>query len=221
MAAWHVAPSLQTLLGQVNAAAPRRSKVSDGGVGDVAHAKVGTSDHLPDRGGCVRARDFTHDPAGGFDAAAFADRLLAAQDPRLKYVISNARIGSGPAGPAPGRWRPYSGANPHRHHAHVSVVAGAAAGDPRPWAGAGTASTAKTHTAAARAAAREDTEMDAFRYLKGPVTPEIYVLDLTTGKRQHVTAATWKALVASGGPPPVHTVAQDVFDAIPKAEGSR
>lgn len=215
MPAWHVAQSLQTLLAQVNASAPRRSTASDGAIGDVAHQRAGSSDHLPDRGGCVRARDFTHDPAGGFDAAAFADRLLAAQDPRLKYVISNARIGSGPAGRSPGRWRPYTGANAHRHHAHVSVVPTAAAEDPRPWAGL-----AKP-TAAQPAAAGEDTEMDAFRYIKGPVTPEIYVLDLTTGKRQHVNAATWKALTVTGGPPTVHPVPQELFDAIPKAEGSR
>lgn len=81
----------------------------------------------------MRAADFTHDPAAGFDAHAFADRLLAEQDPRLRYVISRGRIGSGPAGTSPGKWRRYTGSNPHDHHVHVSVVAGKAGDDDRPW----------------------------------------------------------------------------------------
>lgn len=45
--------------------------------------------------------------------------LLKRQDHRLKYVISNRHIGSGPAGPQPGLWRPYSGKNPHDHQSIV------------------------------------------------------------------------------------------------------
>lgn len=123
MAGWRPAQSLLRLSAQVDAEAPRRSKVSDGTVSSAAHRKQNpTSDHDPDARGVVRAKDFTHDPDGGFDAHAFADRLLAAQDPRLRYVISNGRIGSGPAGPQPGVWRPYGGDNPHTKHIHVSVT---------------------------------------------------------------------------------------------------
>jgi hypothetical protein len=57
--------------------------------------------------------------------------LLEKQDIRLKYVISNRRIGSGPAGPSPGMWRKYSGVNPHDHHCHVSIIGGSMADDTR------------------------------------------------------------------------------------------
>jgi hypothetical protein len=129
---WRLAKSLgatgtQGLLGEINARAPHRNKASDGGIGDARHSAA-TSDHNPCK--CCRvvcARDFTHDPAGGFDSYAFAEwlrqRVLA--DPpeaRVKYVISNGRIFSGPGQSQPvGRWRPYTGSNKHAHHVHVSV----------------------------------------------------------------------------------------------------
>src|SRR5690349_15589562 len=99
--AWRLATSLGAtgtlgLLGEVNAAAPQRSKVSDGGIGDPRHA-ASVSDHNPCRccGGVVTARDFTHDPRGGFDSYAFAEWLrgrVLAGERRVKYVISNGRI---------------------------------------------------------------------------------------------------------------------------------
>ena len=113
------------LLGEINASAPERSKASDGGIGDPRHA-ARTSDHNPC--GCHRvvcARDFTHDPAGGFDSYAFAEwlrRRVLAGEARVRYVISNGRIFSGPEHAARiGHWRPYHGPNPHAHHVHVSV----------------------------------------------------------------------------------------------------
>lgn len=129
---WRLAKALGAtgtagLLGEVNARAPRRSKASDGGIGDPAHS-ARSSDHNPCT--CCRvvcARDFTHDPAGGFDSYAFAEWLRArvVADPpekRVKYVISNGRIfsGVGQSHPA-GVWRPYRGKNRHDHHVHVSV----------------------------------------------------------------------------------------------------
>jgi peptidoglycan hydrolase-like protein with peptidoglycan-binding domain len=72
--------------------------------------------------GIVTGMDLTHDPVGGFDSYAFADMLLKNQDSRLKYVISNRRIGSGPASPQAGVWRKYTGANAHDHHCHISVM---------------------------------------------------------------------------------------------------
>lgn len=126
MATWRVARTLDVLLAEINASAPKRSKTADGSIGDAAHA-VRSSDHNPwftyDGRGIVTARDFTHDPAGGFDSYAFAEWLLRQQSPRLKYVISRGRIGSGPGGKSPGRWRAYDGPNAHAHHVHVSVVA--------------------------------------------------------------------------------------------------
>ena len=61
-----MAKSLEVLLKQVNAQAPGRSKVSDGGIGDEEHSSR-ASDHNPNAAGVVQALDLTHDPAGGFD----------------------------------------------------------------------------------------------------------------------------------------------------------
>src|SRR5262245_2987274 len=110
--AWRLAKGLETLRSQVNAKWPGRSKDSDGSVGDTSHS-ARKSDHNPDSRGVVHAIDITHDPRNGFDSYKFADMLLAKQDPRISYIISNRRIGSGPKGPAPGAWRKYTGTNPH------------------------------------------------------------------------------------------------------------
>ena len=127
--AWRLAKSLETLRSQVNAKWPSRSKSSDGSVGDTSHS-ARASDHNPDGAGVVHAIDITHDPKGGFDSYAFADMLLEKQDRRVKYIISNHRIGSGPQGPQAGVWRKYTGSNPHDHHCHISVVAAGDATDP-------------------------------------------------------------------------------------------
>lgn len=118
--AWRMAKSLDTLLAQINAMAPNRSKLSDGGIGDAAHASR-SSDHNPwvkdGRMGVVTARDFTHDPTR-FDAHWLADTLKANKDPRIKYVISRAKIWNPSISPD---WRPYRGVNAHAHHTHISV----------------------------------------------------------------------------------------------------
>lgn len=122
---WRVARSLETLLAEIDTAAPKRSKVSDGSIGDTAHASR-TSDHNPyikiGSVGIVRARDFTHDPGDGFDAHKFADwlrgRCKARKEKRVRYIISNGRIASPIADWA---WRPYTGVNAHTQHTHVSV----------------------------------------------------------------------------------------------------
>lgn len=134
MIMWRVAKTLDVLLDQINRLAPKRSKASDGSVGDASHASRG-SDHNPwvkdGQVGVVTARDFTHDPSHGFDAYKFADMLKANADPRLKYLISNRRIWN-PA--VSHEWRHYTGANPHNHHTHVSVKPDKAHYDsPVPW----------------------------------------------------------------------------------------
>ncbi len=113
--------SLKTLLAQINDLAPKRSKVSDGWIGDAKHASR-HSDHNPEPDGTVDARDFTNDPNGGMDAQKLADAIVASKDPRLSYIICNGRIVSGRKGPKPWVWRKYSGANGHYHHMHVSVL---------------------------------------------------------------------------------------------------
>lgn len=138
---WRVADSLGVLLDEINAAAPNRSTISDGSIGDAAHASR-TSDHNPwvidsNGVGVVRARDFTHDPADGCDAGAIAEavrRLGLAGHPALgsgAYVIWDRRIASDTHGWV---WRTYSGSNPHSHHVHVSVATAAAGYDSTaPW----------------------------------------------------------------------------------------
>jgi hypothetical protein len=120
------------LLGEVNASAPGRSKASDGSIGDPAHSSR-DSDHNPDGKGMVHARDFTHDPAGGFDSYAFADWIrdqVNHHGMHVSYVISNGRIFNPDISPD---WRPYTGDNPHDHHVHVSINYDSREDDRSPW----------------------------------------------------------------------------------------
>lgn len=121
--AWRAAACLIHLRDQVNRLAPHRSVASDGTIGDDSHA-TRDSDHNPwvREGpiGIVTAIDITHDPAGGCDAAAIVDALVASRDPRIKYIIWNRRIINSRV--QPWVWRAYNGANPHNRHLHLSVV---------------------------------------------------------------------------------------------------
>jgi hypothetical protein len=123
---WRVAKSLLALRRQVDAKAPRRSKASDGTIGDAAHA-ARSSDHNPwvrdGAMGVVTAMDITHDPANGCDAGALAESIRASRDVRVKYIIWNRRVASSSVigGVAAWTWRPYGGSNPHSKHVHISV----------------------------------------------------------------------------------------------------
>lgn len=121
---WRVAESLEVLRKQLNFAFPNRSKLSDGSIGDAAHASR-SSDHNPylkdSKGvGIVSARDFTHDPKGGLDCNWLARQLVKSRDPRIKYIIWNKQICSSKQ--QAWVWRPYSGINAHQHHLHLSVI---------------------------------------------------------------------------------------------------
>lgn len=114
---WYVDAALNRLLAQINAAAPNRSKASDGSIGDAAHA-AGHSDHNPESDGSVDARDFTHDPSHGADMFFYSEILRLRRDPRISYIIFHGRI----TGPNYGwEWNPYQGDNNHNKHLHVSV----------------------------------------------------------------------------------------------------
>jgi hypothetical protein len=113
--------SLLQLLKQINTGAPKRSKVSDGWVGDAKHASR-HSDHNAEPDGTVDARDFTNDPSGGMDSQKLCDALVASKDPRISYIICNGKIISGRKGPKPWVARKYSGSNSHHMHIHVSVL---------------------------------------------------------------------------------------------------
>lgn len=121
-----VAPAASSALGQANKLWPNRSKASDGLAGDAAH-NTRKSWHGPCNregyyraDGVVMAFDLTHDPANGCDAHRLVRAAVARRDPRILEAISNSQIWTR-ARDAEG-WRPYSGANPHVKHAHVSIV---------------------------------------------------------------------------------------------------
>lgn len=118
---WRVAKSLEILLAEINEAAPNRSKLSDGSIGDDAHRGT-NSDHNPQQDGVVCARDFTHDPDDGADMHEFAEHLRKRNHPAVKYIIWNRRIWSKVRNSE--GWRTYSGSNPHTKHMHVSVGVG-------------------------------------------------------------------------------------------------
>jgi hypothetical protein len=75
--------------------------------------------------------DITHDPAHACDCNVIAEAIRASKDPRVKYIIWNARIARSfvKNGHAPWTWLPYTGANKHTHHIHVSVKADKASYD--------------------------------------------------------------------------------------------
>ena len=131
MPVWKLVPALVTLRSQVNTLAPKRSKASDGSVADLAHSKR-KSDHNPEADGTVDAFDLTHDPKGGVDIQKVCDAIIASKDKRVSYLICNGQITSGNNGPKPWVKRPYTGANKHNHHMHVSVL-DAHQDDTSPW----------------------------------------------------------------------------------------
>jgi hypothetical protein len=125
------AKSLSKLLEQINAMAPRRSKSSDGWIGDEAH-RDRESDHNPNDAGVVTAIDITHDPEGGCDCTKVTNALVKSRDKRIKYIIWNGRIINSKV--SPWKWRTYSGSNQHKHHFHISVMADPALyGDVDDW----------------------------------------------------------------------------------------
>lgn len=211
---WRVARSLNTLLAQINALAPRRSKTSDGSIGDAAHA-TRTSDHNPwyvlGGTGVVTARDFTHDVAGGLDCHWLAARLVASGDKRIKYIIWSNRIW----GPATG-WRPYSGVNPHTHHLHLSVVASPLCDDTTPW---------RLAPPPKPAPALSILEDDVAYLVKGDLMPDVYIVSVSAGAPGGVIRTYlpdgpgWRLLQRLKTE--VRVVPQAELDAIPKAAGSR
>ncbi|WP_209021329.1 hypothetical protein [Paracoccus ravus] len=137
---WRNCGALDSLRKQVNAAAPGRSKASDGTIGDALH-RSRNSDHNPHiregAMGVVSALDITHDPRNGCDAGRLIAALHASRDPRIKYLIWNRRIANSSAigNAAPWTWRAYTGRNPHSKHCHISVKATKAHyDDAKPWA---------------------------------------------------------------------------------------
>lgn len=111
-----LAPALETLRDEIDKRWPRRSKVSDGWIGDSSHA-ARKSDHNPDARGRVNAIDIT--VANTAQGKEIRDAVLKATigDGRVWYVIHDGYIYSKTY-----NWarRKYTGTNPHKKHIHVS-----------------------------------------------------------------------------------------------------
>lgn len=152
MSTWIVTPCLLALRDEFDRVSPKRDKGADGTVGDTAHQKTGTSDHLPDEDTpALRSKDADHRnevhaldidssgpwPGGATWFNAAIDRVLDQQrrdssECRLEYIIWNRRIASRTRGWV---WRTYTGtADPHTNHAHFSArYLSRAEGDTHPW----------------------------------------------------------------------------------------
>lgn len=92
---------------------PDRPRASDGIMGDAAH-QARPSDHNSGNAVDITAIDRAH-------GDEIADAAL--RDPRTAYVIWYGRIWNVQRGDRD--WRPYSGANAHKHHVHISIRADA------------------------------------------------------------------------------------------------
>ncbi len=128
--AWSLALSLAQLKTELDLRWPNRDHASDGAIGDAAHAAT-ASDHNPNAEGVVCAFDIDTDLDGTDDSNdpvmdAMVEWFRTHPHPNLKYVIYRGRIFSSYAarGVPPFQWRPYTGADPHTSHAHVSVGVG-------------------------------------------------------------------------------------------------
>lgn len=132
-----LAPALVALFRQADEQWPNRSGVSDGTIGDLAHASR-SSDHNPkdpNPPGWVDAADLTEDFANGPDLPALWDHLIATRDPRVKYLIYEGRIVKSyrdSAGWPAWEPQPYTGLNAHKQHLHISVTP-EGRGDTSPW----------------------------------------------------------------------------------------
>ena len=118
-----------TLKAQIDDKWPKRDRTSDGWIADARHRDQGTSDHIPNAIGIVRALDVDHDldRKDKLAMGVLVEKLRkqAAADGRIAYIIYAGRIASPRrSGPKllPWLWRPYTGANPHNAHAHFSFT---------------------------------------------------------------------------------------------------
>lgn len=110
---WYLAPSLDQLRSEVNARWPKRSKRSDGTIGDEAHS-ARKSDHNPNRRGSVNAIDIT---AKGISTGALI--AAAKRHPSVRYIIYDRQIMNRDIDNF--KPRAYRGANPHTKHVHISL----------------------------------------------------------------------------------------------------
>jgi hypothetical protein len=119
-----------TLRDQIDRRWPKRSKTSDGWIGDSAHA-ARASDHNPNKAGIVHAIDVDENMGKGTARNGRTARRLANQlldyaasglpgSNRLKYVVYENRIASGTYKKTFWSWR--HGNWGHTAHIHISFT---------------------------------------------------------------------------------------------------
>jgi hypothetical protein len=129
---WRLADSLVTLAHQLDDLWPTGGP-TDGTIGDAAHS-ARRSDHNPNDNRVVTALDV--DEVVEDRGAALVAALVAARDPRVKYIIHEGQIirSYARSGTIPWEPSPYTGSNPHSGHVHISVSGLVVRyDDPSPW----------------------------------------------------------------------------------------
>jgi hypothetical protein len=131
---WRTVGAITTIGQQIEQIRPGPNTYpTDGTVASRLHDQTNPrSDHRPNGSGNVLAIDFGGPTGWIFDTC---ELIRLSQDPRVKYMIHNLRMFSSYAKPGypPFTWRPYSGASPHRTHAHLSVVGDSRNEQTYPW----------------------------------------------------------------------------------------
>jgi len=130
---WVLVPCLERLFVEFDHIAPARATVSDGKVGDTAHAQT-SSDHNPDETGTVPIHDADKiNEVHAIDVTATLNesdltmervvqfllgRCRSGAERRLRYIIYARRIWSASSG-----WsqKAYTGPSAHIEHAHFSA----------------------------------------------------------------------------------------------------
>lgn len=123
-APYRLVPCLVELRAEVDAIAPGRDRGADGWIADEAHYARGTSKHIPNRYGWVRALDI--DSTGPWPAGAelndqvehIRQQHRQGRDHRLRNIIWRGRISSKTWGWS---WKPYGGVSAHFDHAHFEA----------------------------------------------------------------------------------------------------
>lgn len=188
---WRLAPSLIALVDEVDAVFPERDTLSDGSIGDTAH-QARDSDHNPYQG-YVHAVDLDEDlqPGKPVSLRPLWNHLIAARDPRIRYLIYEGQIVKSyrdPAGHTP--WVPYdyTGPNDHERHLHVSTDRTATARDDlRPWGVAGA-----YYSAAPTPAPEEDQEMTTYAWFQHPAVDGVHLYALDGAKASACTVDGWE-----------------------------
>jgi hypothetical protein len=124
VSAWYLNKFLTSWRDAVNNQFPKRTKLSDGTIGDQAHQAESSSEHNPDADGSVDAWDCDLNLLGSSNQlgspAEVADmRKLIAEfqkQPQAQLWIFQRQIANRDVG----NWkvRPYTGASAHDHHCH-------------------------------------------------------------------------------------------------------